>query len=78
MGLRRALERFVAGQGTAEALREQIELAEARIGALEARLKATEEQLCAAKSRASILEAEKHFLEVQLMQEMRKHPRLAG
>ena len=68
MGLRESLERFLAGRATAEVVHEQVELAEARLGATEAKLRVLEASLQTATARCATLEAEKHFLQVQLMQ----------
>jgi hypothetical protein len=68
MGLFESLERFFAGHATAAALREQVELAEARQAATDAKVRDLEANLQAAKARCSLLEAEKHFLQVQVMQ----------
>jgi hypothetical protein len=68
MGLRETLERFLAGQATAELFHEQVELAEARSAATEAKLRVLEANLQSATARCAMLEAEKHFLQVQLIQ----------
>ena len=69
----RVLEMFLAGESSVDALREQVELADARTAALEARLDAAEANLRAAGSRCAQVEAERHFLEIQLMQARQRH-----